>query len=173
MIITEPTEFRKKMRENFNKYIDDMIISMNLEIGIFNYSLKEAKNKTIVKKWDNPYFVQIYVDRLRTIYNNIKTNNNIEKLKNKKFKPQDFAFMTHQEMDEKKWAYIIERKKREDLHRFKDENENIIGEFKCSFCARKGKNAYNTRYYQLQTRSADEPMTTFVQCKDCGKRWKF
>ena len=27
-------------------------------------------------------------------------------------------------------------------------------------------------YYQLQTRSADEPMTTFVTCIKCGCRWK-
>ena len=25
---------------------------------------------------------------------------------------------------------------------------------------------------QLQTRSADEPMTTFVYCNECGHRWK-
>ena len=27
-------------------------------------------------------------------------------------------------------------------------------------------------YIQLQTRSADEPMTTFVLCLECGNRWK-
>ena len=27
-------------------------------------------------------------------------------------------------------------------------------------------------YYQLQTRSADEPMTTFVSCLKCATRWK-
>ncbi|KAI9301439.1 transcription elongation factor S-II [Cunninghamella echinulata] len=28
-------------------------------------------------------------------------------------------------------------------------------------------------YFQMQTRSADEPMTTFVTCINCGNRWKF
>lgn len=27
-------------------------------------------------------------------------------------------------------------------------------------------------YVQMQTRSADEPMTTFVLCNECGYRWK-
>ena len=28
-------------------------------------------------------------------------------------------------------------------------------------------------YFQMQTRSADEPMTTFVTCTVCNSRWKF
>lgn len=27
-------------------------------------------------------------------------------------------------------------------------------------------------HLQVQTRSADEPMTTFVLCNECGNRWK-
>lgn len=42
------------------------------------------------------------------------------------------------------------------------------GLIKCGGC---GKS--NTTYHQAQTRSADEPMTTFVLCNECGKRWKF
>ena len=40
--------------------------------------------------------------------------------------------------------------------------------FKCGKCKQR-----KCTYYQLQTRSADEPMTTFVTCVECGNRWKF
>ncbi|XP_006538775.1 transcription elongation factor A protein 3 isoform X3 [Mus musculus] len=39
---------------------------------------------------------------------------------------------------------------------------------RCSKCKKK-----NCTYNQVQTRSADEPMTTFVLCNECGNRWKF
>ncbi|KAG8506688.1 Transcription elongation factor A protein 3, partial [Galemys pyrenaicus] len=39
--------------------------------------------------------------------------------------------------------------------------------FRCSKCKKK-----NCTYNQVQTRSADEPMTTFVLCNECGNRWK-
>ena len=39
----------------------------------------------------------------------------------------------------------------------------------CSRCKRKTK----CDYYQMQTRSADEPMTTFITCLECDKKWKF
>ncbi|PSS34771.1 Transcription elongation factor TFIIS like [Actinidia chinensis var. chinensis] len=41
-------------------------------------------------------------------------------------------------------------------------------EFKCGRCGKK-----ECTYYQLQTRSADEPMTTFVTCVNCNNHWKF
>lgn len=41
------------------------------------------------------------------------------------------------------------------------------GMFTCGKCR-----SQKTTYYQLQTRSADEPMTTFVTCTNCSKRWK-
>jgi len=39
---------------------------------------------------------------------------------------------------------------------------------KCGKCQKR-----NCTYNQIQTRSADEPMTTFVLCNECGNRWKF
>jgi len=39
---------------------------------------------------------------------------------------------------------------------------------KCNKCGKR-----DCTYSQVQTRSADEPMTTFVLCNNCGNRWKF
>lgn len=49
--------------------------------------------------------------------------------------------------------------------RAKEQDYN--GLFKCGKCK-----STKTSYYQMQTRSADEPMTTYVTCKGCGNRWK-
>jgi DNA-directed RNA polymerase subunit M/transcription elongation factor TFIIS len=32
---------------------------------------------------------------------------------------------------------------------------------------------FKVAYTQAQTRAADEPMTTFCECMNCGNRWKF
>ncbi|BAM39045.1 transcription elongation factor [Theileria orientalis strain Shintoku] len=47
-------------------------------------------------------------------------------------------------------------------------NQKSKGQFKCGKC-----NSRQTTYYQLQTRSSDEPMTTFVTCLNCKNRWRF
>ena len=73
--------------------------------------------------------------------------------------------MTPRELFPKKWEglkpgmFAVVIKQDQDI---KD------GMFQCSKCKSK-----KVHYYQLQTRSADEPMTTFCTCLECEKRWKF
>ena len=40
-------------------------------------------------------------------------------------------------------------------------------QFTCSKCKSK-----KCTYYEMQTRSADEPATIFITCLDCGKNWR-
>jgi len=47
-------------------------------------------------------------------------------------------------------------------------DEETTDQFQCGRCKQR-----KTKYFQMQTRSADEPMTTFVTCVNCGNRWKF
>ena len=46
--------------------------------------------------------------------------------------------------------------------------QGTTDQFKCGKCKQR-----KCTYFQMQTRSADEPMTTFVTCTNCGNRWKF
>jgi transcription elongation factor S-II len=48
-----------------------------------------------------------------------------------------------------------------------DKNRNMTDMFRCGKCRER-----KCTYYQKQTRSADEPMTVFVNCTVCGNRWK-
>ena len=161
--IENSEEFRCKFVSIINKKVNDNKLSKNLEIGIFNYTINECTNNKIVKKWDNPLFIQVYVDRARSVFNNL-SENIIENFQSKELLPQDFSQMTHQEMNNDKWHNIIETKKKRD--KSKIEERMIEGAFKCRKCG-----SEKTTYYQLQTRSADEPMTTYVQC-ECGCRWR-
>jgi len=70
--ILNSDNFRNNIRTKILSVIDDDNLSINLEKGVFNYAIKEANSKKIIKKWENPYFVQLYLDRLRSLYLNLK-----------------------------------------------------------------------------------------------------
>lgn len=166
-IITNPNDFRSKVKDNLNNIIQNENMALNLEKGIYNYTIKEADMKNIVKKWDNNYFVQIYTDRLRSIYFNLKNQSVLDMIKSKKIKAHVLAFMSHQEMNPDLWHELIEAKKIRDKNKYESKMEAMTDTYKCRRC--QGRRC---TYYQLQTRSSDEPMTTFVTCLDCGSRWK-
>ena len=50
MNIQNPNVFRENIRKRFNKIVKKKSISLNLEKGIYNYAIKMAKQKNIVRK---------------------------------------------------------------------------------------------------------------------------
>jgi len=165
--IANPEQFRLNIRGKLDLILENEKHSSNLEKGIFNYALKEASNRKVVKKWDNQYFVQIYLDRLRSIYLNLKNPEILEQIKSETIQAHTVAFMTHQEMRPDKWKELIEEKAKKDKNKFETNVEASTDTFTCRKCK-----SNKCTYYQMQTRSADEPMTTFVTCIECGQRWK-
>jgi len=165
--IENPKEFRKNIVLKIDDILQNKTASENLEKGIFNYTLDHADKLNVVKKWDNTYFSRIYLDRTRTIYFNLQTESIQKMIKEKKLKAHKLAFMTHQEMQPDKWNSLIQEKKIRDENKYEPKLEASTDDFTCFKCKSK-----KCTYYQLQTRSADEPMTTFVSCLDCGNRWK-
>ncbi len=165
--ITDPDNFRDNIRQRLTVFIDSTKTVENIEKGIYNYTIREATKKNLVKKWYNPYFVIIYKDRLRTVFINLQNTDLIERIKSKKIKPHQVAFMSHQEISPSKWDKLLEIKKQHEDNLYSPKIDANTDDFTCRKCKSK-----KCSYYQLQTRSADEPMTTFVTCIDCGNRWK-
>jgi transcription elongation factor S-II len=171
--IENPENFRNNIRTKLQTLLDSEKKAVNLEKGIYNYALKEATNRKVVKKWDNPYYAQIYLDRLRTIYINltegIVDGNNVllNNVKDGTISVKTLAFMTHQEMQPERWDSLIQAKIMTDKSKYDTQQEAMTDTFKCRKCYSK-----KCSYYQMQTRSADEPMTTFVTCLECANRWK-
>jgi len=165
--IQSPDLFRENIRKKLQNILEEDNLAINLEKGIYNYSIKEANTKKIVKKWENPHFSQLYLDRLRSIYINIKNKDLLEQIKSGEITPQTLAFMTHQEMNPQQWHSLIEKKMKRDASKFNTNIQASTDMFTCKKCRSK-----RCTYYELQTRSADEPATIFVTCLDCGKHWK-
>jgi transcription elongation factor S-II len=177
MKVENPTEFRKNVASKFVKILGDCNKAenkgKNLESSIFNWTILEAKKRRVVRQWSNPIFTQLYMDRFKTIYFNVNPNTYVknkyllEKLRSGEIKASSFTTITHQEMNPEMWKKMIEDKIKRDKSKYEINMEASTDQFKCFKC-KKNK----CTYYELQTRSADEPMTTFVSCLNCGNRWK-
>lgn len=59
------------------------------------------------------------------------------------------------------------RNKNPDIQSPEPIDPHVSDLFTCEKC-----NSRRCTYIQLQTRSADEPMTTFITCLECNYRWK-
>jgi len=167
MIINNPTIFRENVKHKLGNILNNKNKGDNLERGIYNNTLKLADDKHIVKKWENIYFALLYINKFRMIYNNLQHKDVLELILNNKIKPHELAFMTHQEILPEKWNQHIEDLKIKNTNKYTPKIEASTDNWTCYKCK-----SNECSYYQLQTRSADEPMTTFVTCINCGTRWK-
>lgn len=160
-------EIRQDIKNLFNKHIDDKI-GNTLEEEIYNYAMLFANTKHVQPDLNNNYFKVIYKDRVKTCYINLMNNDSLKNdILNNKISVKEFANYNHQEMNTKIWAKLIKEKQERDKNKYEN-TIKINSEFKCRKCK-----SNNCSHYQLQTRSADEPMTTFVNCLECGHKWRF
>ena len=73
MKVEDPKTFRDNIRGKINDILQDKKKSINLEKSIFNFAIKNAKERKIIRKWDNAHFVLIYVNKLRNIIMNLNS----------------------------------------------------------------------------------------------------
>jgi DNA-directed RNA polymerase subunit M/transcription elongation factor TFIIS len=165
--IEQPDTFRSNFVKKIDLLINDEKISRNIERGVYNFTLKECTNRKLLKKWDNPFFVTIYIDRMKSMYTNIQHEQFKKLIQTGEIKLSELAFMTHQEMRPDKWQKMIEEKSKRDKCKYETTVEASTDRFICRKCK-----SNQCSYYQLQTRSADEAISTYVTCINCSARWR-
>ncbi|NXJ29674.1 TCEA1 protein, partial [Dicrurus megarhynchus] len=113
-----------------------------------------------------------YKNRVRSRIANLKDAKNPNLRKNVlcgNIPPDKFAKMTAEEMASDELKEMRKNLTKEAIreHQMAKTGGTQTDLFTCGKCKKK-----NCTYTQVQTRSADEPMTTFVVCNECGNRWK-
>jgi len=145
----------------------------DLEIGVFNATIDLAKSFPFAASWACPLFHEAYLAKARSVYANLKRGSYVnnprlaERLAKREFAPHDVALMTHDQMYPEAWAGILDKELLKNKSAYEVNMQAMTDIYVCSKC-KKNK----CTFYELQTRSSDEPITTFVRCLNCGHRWK-
>ncbi|NXG61633.1 TCEA3 protein, partial [Hemiprocne comata] len=113
-----------------------------------------------------------YRNRVRSRISNLKDPKNPSLRRNVlcgAIPPSLIARMTAEEMASDELKELRNAMTQEAIreHQMAKTGGTVTDLFQCGKCKKK-----NCTYNQVQTRSADEPMTTFVLCNECGNRWK-
>ncbi len=148
------------LREYFTK-----IISKEIEMGIYDCVKNYCKSDCIEYQIYSMYHSN--KDNLLFTFKQDcnSTKNIIKKINSGTINPYNLAYFRPHELNEENWERIISRRA------LTEKKLNNLATVKGKPCRR----CQGTKYcrYQLQTRSADEPMTTYDECKQCGKTKKF
>lgn len=165
---------RDKVISNFTEYLNAEV-AKELETCMLQSIVTYCKFNCIDVDWNNHVFWNTYRSKAICIYENIrldgyiKNNQNwAQKLNSKETDCKVFVDMPAQEMCPSRWKEALE-KIIETEKKLYSKNTAASIYMHCSRCKKKSR----CDYYQLQTRSADEPMTTFVTCQECDQKWKF
>ena len=158
----------------FNTLLNDIDLSKKIENSIYNYTINQSKKKGIELDIENKYFLRIYVNKIISLYNNldkdsyIKNNNFYDKVINGEIDIENIANLTPQEINSEHWKKYLDKQNAVDEFLYSRTVGTRTDEYKCVRC--KGREC---TYYQMQVRCSDEPMTTFINCLNCGNKWSF
>ena len=157
-----------KFREFF-----EPAMATNIEKSIYNWSIEQTNLEEEIPSWENHIFKERYKRKYCSVIFNMKEPKSglVERIKNGIVKTRDVAKLKPNELwPGGPWDQAICKQQQKELERElvkKELEAEIQGAFQCRKCK-----SWRTKHFELQTRSADEPMTVYVSCVNCGTRWK-
>jgi transcription elongation factor S-II len=146
---------------------------VELEKRILGSTIETCRIQHCWRRWENPEFQAHYqVIARRTITNldptsYVKNAGLVAAVLSKTIPIQEVPFLPMTELFPDMWKAMMEQQVKQEIRALEGDKDMSSNMFKCKGC---GKS--QTTYYELQTRSADEPMTIFIRCIPCGKQWR-
>lgn len=170
------TPQRELVRQRFVEIGLTAPLAKEMEHALLQRSIRECTDLGVDVGWSSPIFCNHYRGRCLHMYENLKgkfgyVKNPTEwktRLLSGETSPTQLSEFSPMELHSGRWKEQVEKQIEKDKHLYENSGNASIYLY-CSICKKKSK----CDYYQMQTRSADEPMTTFVTCLECDKRWKF
>lgn len=139
--------------------------ALPVEQGIYNYTLEQCKSKDIKCQWNTGPFLHLYAFEVKNTIKNLTENSSLRGGMKKKKDAYEFVLKGKDELQPERWTAIKEKRKSVNEARTFKEGTDA---YKCSRCGER-----KSEIMLAQTRSADEPMTTFITCLHCGYKVKF
>ena len=176
--IPSDTNTEMKMRSHVIKNISSFVLpaKMNpesVEDVVFESAYHDAKKKNICIHFDNPLFLVLYKSAARRVIGNISPSSYvqntqiIQKLEKSYLTLEHLRSMNIMEYAPHLYNDLRERQDLREQNQLEAHKAMATDMFKCGRC-----HIRETTYYELQTRSADEPMTKFITCVNCGNHWR-
>lgn len=168
-------EIRVKTRQVLTEYFDGKLTETQaneLEAAIYSHCIDEATKYHIIRDWSFPQFKSLYNRKIRQICSNLQPNSYIENTQlllrytKGEFRFEDLMSWSNTEIFPERNKDLAEKQFQREQRLLEGNKANATDQFFCGRCHKR-----QCTYYELQTRSADEPMTIFIQCVNCGKRW--
>lgn len=145
-----------------------------IEKSVYDYTVEQAKIKGILENMENRFFKRIYMNKCHTLILNMDPTSYVHNEKflqsilQHEFDLIQIAHLTPQEIHKDHWKKYIDKQSATDEFIYNRHVGVRTTTYTCSKCKKN-----DCSYYQLQVRCNDEPMTTFVNCLNCGNRWSY
>lgn len=144
-----------------------------LESAIFRSTFEQAKRHCVPRNWKAVPFQELYKQTAQQILWNlhpespVKNPRLIQRIKEKEFTLDALGSMTAYDMYPEHWRELADKQLIREQKILEGNKSRATDQFKCRRCGKQ-----ECTFYEMQTRSADEPMTIFIACINCGKRWR-
>lgn len=144
-----------------------------LERCIYNMAIRTAIRRHIGRTWTYNPFVELYFMEAKHISANLHPDAYVQNTELfAKYKAGEVTFKDISEMDsyqlfEERWKDSFLQQQIREKRQLEGNMSMATDRFLCKRCGKR-----QCTYYELQTRSADEPMTVFITCLNCGKHWR-